>query len=130
MSPIRKPLLAWYDATAGELPWRRSRERYGIWVSEIMLQQTRVETVIPFYERFLEKYPTVETLAEARENAVLATGSGLGYYRRARLLHAGAREVVTRYGGKLPRDAAARRGLPGIGRYTAGATGSIAFGLE
>ena len=92
-----------------------------------MLQQTRVDTVIPYYERFLERFPTAEALADADEDTVLSQWSGLGYYRRARLLHAGVREVVDRYGGEVPEDAEARRALPGVGRYTAGAIGSIAF---
>jgi A/G-specific adenine glycosylase len=95
-----------------------------------MLQQTRVETVIPYYERFLQSFPTPEALAEADEDAVLSHWSGLGYYRRARLLQAGVREVVARYGGKVPEDAGHRLALPGIGRYTAGAIGSIAFDKE
>lgn len=127
---IRSALLDWYDRVARDLPWRRTRDPYAIWVSEIMLQQTRVETVIPYFERFMARFPSTEALAEATEDDVLATFSGLGYYRRARLLHAGVREVVARYGGEVPVDARERLGLPGIGRYTAGAIGSIAFGLE
>jgi A/G-specific adenine glycosylase len=92
-----------------------------------MLQQTRVDTVIPYFERFMARFPSPHALAEADEDAVLAAWSGLGYYRRARFLHAGAREVVEKYGGQVPASAAARRGLPGVGRYTAGAIGSIAF---
>jgi A/G-specific adenine glycosylase len=99
-------------------------------VSEIMLQQTRVETVIPYYERFMSRFPTAEALAAAHEDSVLAHWSGLGYYRRARLLHRGVREVVASYGGSVPEDAAARLALPGVGRYTAGAIGSIAFQKE
>lgn len=127
MDTIRRSLLRWYDRHARDLPWRRTRDPYAIWVSETMLQQTRVETVIPYFERFLERFPTVEALARAHEDAVLSQWSGLGYYRRARLLHAGAREVVSRYGGRVPEDPEARRALPGVGRYTAGAIGSIAF---
>lgn len=130
MRPIRKKLLRWYDGAARDLPWRRTRDPYAIWVSEVMLQQTRVETVIPYYERFLERFPTAGALAEADEDSVLSHWSGLGYYRRARLLHAGVREVVARYGGEVPEDADARRALPGVGRYTAGAIGSIAFDKE
>ena len=126
----RRALLAWYDENRRDLPWRRTRDPYAIWVSEIMLQQTRVETVVPYYERFLERFPTPADLAAAPEDEVLASWSGLGYYRRARLLHAGVREVVERYGGRVPEDASARRSLPGVGRYTAGAIGSIAFGRE
>ncbi len=127
MASLQQDLLRWYDRGARDLPWRCTRDPYAVWVSEIMLQQTRVETVIPYYERFLARFPTVRALAEADEDAVLSHWSGLGYYRRARLLHAGVREVVARYGGDVPEDVDARRDLPGIGRYTAGAIGSIAF---
>jgi len=130
MIAIRQKLLSWYDEAARDLPWRQTRDAYAIWVSEVMLQQTRVETVIPYYERFLASFPTPKDLAEANEDAVLSHWSGLGYYRRARLLHAGVREVVAQYGGKVPEDAEARRALPGVGRYTAGAIGSIAFEKE
>ena len=126
----RAALLEWYDANRRDLPWRRTSDPYAIWVSEIMLQQTRVETVIPYYERFLDRFGTPALLAAASEDEVLALWSGLGYYRRARMLHRGAREVVERYGGEVPAGAAERRGLPGVGRYTAGAIGSIAFGRE
>ena len=130
MAAIRQKLLGWYDDSARDLPWRQTRDPYSIWVSEVMLQQTRVETVIPYYQRFLESFPNLGALAEADEDAVLSHWSGLGYYRRARLLHAGVREVVARYGGQVPEDPEARRALPGVGRYTAGAIGSIAFGKE
>jgi A/G-specific adenine glycosylase len=130
MDAVRKKLLRWYDGAARDLPWRHTRDPYAIWVSEVMLQQTRVETVIPYYRRFLESFPTPGALAEADEDAVLSHWSGLGYYRRARLLHAGVREVVAQYGGRVPEDEEARRALPGVGRYTAGAIGSIAFGKE
>lgn len=123
----REALLRWFDAHKRELPWRGTRDPYAVWVSEVMLQQTRVETVIPYYHRFLERFPTPQALAEASEDEVLSRWSGLGYYRRARLLHAGVREVVERYGGRVPEDPQARRSLPGVGRYTAGAIGSIAF---
>ena len=124
----RAALLRWYDKTARVLPWRESGDPYHIWVSEIMLQQTRVETVIPYYERFIQRFPDTHTLAAASQDDVMQHWSGLGYYRRARMLHAGVREVVERYGGRVPEDADARRSLPGVGRYTAGAIGSIAFG--
>jgi len=130
MVSIRQKLLGWYDEAARDLPWRNTRDPYAIWVSEVMLQQTRVETVIPYYERFLASFPTPIDLAKADEDAVLSHWSGLGYYRRARLLHAGVREVVAQYGGQVPEDADARRALPGVGRYTAGAIGSIAFEKE
>lgn len=125
----RARLLAWYDAHARDLPWRRTRDPYAIWVSEVMLQQTRVEAVIPYYTRFLSRFPSAEALADASADEVLAHWSGLGYYRRARLLHEGARAVVRDHGGEVPRDPALRRALPGVGAYTAGAIGSIAFDL-
>jgi A/G-specific adenine glycosylase len=128
--PIRAALLRWYAGAKRDLPWRRTRDPYAIWVSEIMLQQTRVETVIPYYSRFLARFPDLRALAAANEDGVLSAWSGLGYYRRARLLHAGAREAVASHGAKVPEDAAARIALPGIGRYTAGAIGSIAFDRE
>jgi A/G-specific adenine glycosylase len=124
---LQETLLAWYEACRRDLPWRRTRDPYAIWVSEIMLQQTRVETVIPYYERFLGRFPTAMALAEAPPDDVLAAWSGLGYYRRARLLLAGAR-VVAAQGGAVPRDRAGLLEVPGIGRYTAGAIASIAFG--
>jgi len=130
MASVREKLLTWFDREGRDLPWRRTRDPYAIWVSEVMLQQTRVDTVIPYYERFMSSFPTAETLAEADEDIVLSHWSGLGYYRRARLLHRGVREVVAEYGGAVPEDAEARRGLPGVGRYTAGAIGSIAFDKE
>ena len=130
MALIRQKLLGWYDKAARDLPWRHTRDPYAVWVSEVMLQQTRVETVIPYFQRFLKSFPTPHALAEADEDTVLSHWSGLGYYRRARLLHAGVREVVAQYGGAVPEDWEARRALPGVGRYTAGAIGSIAFDKE
>ena len=124
---LRAGLLRWYDTNARDLPWRQTDDPYAIWVSEIMLQQTRVDTVIPYYERFIARFPTTRALATASEDEVLAAWSGLGYYRRARLLHAGVREVSQKHDGRVPRDPAARQALPGVGRYTAGAIGSIAF---
>jgi A/G-specific adenine glycosylase len=126
----RRALLRWYRRHRRRLPWRASRDPYAIWVSEIMLQQTRVETALRYYPRFLERFPTLESLARAPQSAVLARWSGLGYYSRARQLHDAARAVVARHGGRLPRDLAALRALPGIGRYTAGAIASIAFGAR
>lgn len=126
MARLHEDLLGWYDAERRDLPWRRTRDPYAIWVSEIMLQQTRVDTVVPYYERFLARFPTASALAEAPEDDVLALWSGLGYYRRARLLHAGARAVAER--GEVPRDREGLLAVPGIGRYTAGAVASIAFG--
>jgi A/G-specific adenine glycosylase len=127
---LRATLLAWYDEAKRDLPWRHTRDPYAVWVSEVMLQQTRVETVIPYWHRFLERFPTVAALAEASEDEVMAAWSGLGYYRRARLLHSGVREVHERYGGEVPAEPEARRALPGVGRYTAGALGSICFERE
>jgi A/G-specific adenine glycosylase len=124
---LQQTLLAWYAACRRDLPWRRTRDPYAIWVSEIMLQQTRVETVIPYYERFLARFPTAMALAEAPPDEVLAAWSGLGYYRRARLLLDGARTVAAS-GGAVPGDREALLRVPGIGRYTAGAIASIAFG--
>jgi A/G-specific adenine glycosylase len=129
VSDRRAELLAWYHVHKRDLPWRRTRDPYAIWVSEIMLQQTRVETVIPYYQRFMQRFPSARALADAPLDDVLAHWSGLGYYRRARLLHEGARAVVREHRGELPRDPLARRALPGIGAYTAGAIGSIAFDL-
>jgi A/G-specific adenine glycosylase len=127
---LRAPLLRWYARSKRDLPWRRTRDAYAIWVSEIMLQQTQVKTVLSYYERFLERFPDVATLSAATEEEVLASWSGLGYYRRARALRAGAQQVVERHGGRVPRDPTLLRELPGIGRYTAGAVSSIAFGAE
>lgn len=124
---VRARLLAWYDGNARDLPWRRTRDPYAIWVSEVMLQQTRVETVVPYYGRFLARFPDVRALAEATEDEVLSLWSGLGYYRRARLLHRGAKVVALHHDAHVPEDPALRAKLPGIGRYTAGAIGSIAF---
>ncbi|HET9951126.1 MAG TPA: A/G-specific adenine glycosylase [Candidatus Eisenbacteria bacterium] len=128
MTP-RAALLSWYRRHRRDLPWRRTRDPYAIWVSEIMLQQTRVETVIPFYERFLERFPTVGALARAPERDVLAAWSGLGYYRRARNLRAAAVAVTRDHGGRVPESVEALRSLPGIGAYTAAAVASIAFGI-
>ncbi|MBT8493679.1 MAG: A/G-specific adenine glycosylase [Deltaproteobacteria bacterium] len=128
LAAIRSAVLEFFARNARELPWRKNRDPYAIWVSEIMLQQTRVATVIPYFERWLERFPTVHSLASAELDDVLASWSGLGYYSRARNLHKGAREAVARYGGELPASADELRTLPGIGRYTAGAIASQAFG--
>jgi A/G-specific adenine glycosylase len=125
---LRAQLLAWYDVHARELPWRATHDPYRVWLSEIMLQQTRVAAVIAHYREFLRRFPSVEKLARAREASVLAAWSGLGYYRRARMLHATARVVVRELGGKFPETAEGLRELPGVGRYTAAAIASIAFG--
>ena len=129
LEPHRRALLAWFDTHARDLPWRKSRDPYAIWVSEVMLQQTRVETVIPYFERFMTRFPTARALAEATDDDVLSHWSGLGYYRRARLLMAGVRELVATYGGEVPRDPVAIRALPGVGAYTAGAISSVAYDL-
>lgn len=126
-SALRASLLRWYRAHRRDLPWRRTRDPYAIWVSEIMLQQTRVETVIPFYERFLTRFPTVAALAKAREPDVLAAWSGLGYYARARNLHAAAGAVAREHAGRVPREPEALRALPGVGPYSAAAITSVAF---
>ncbi len=120
-------VLAWYRAEHRALPWRLTRDPYRIWVSEVMLQQTRVEAVIPHYENFLGRYPTLATLAEASADAVLASWAGLGYYRRVRMLHAASKRVVSDHGGEWPRSYSQMRALPGVGDYTAAAVASIAF---
>jgi len=122
-------LVAWYARARRDLPWRRSQDPYRVWVSEVMLQQTQVERVRDFFGRFLERFPTVQSLAAGDEQDVLRLWEGLGYYRRARQLQAAARQISTSHGGTFPRTAAELRGLPGIGRYTAGAILSIAFDL-
>jgi A/G-specific adenine glycosylase len=121
-------LLRWYDSNRRDLPWRRTADPYCIWLSEIMLQQTRVGAVLEHYRLFLERFPTVRHLARAREQSVLAMWSGLGYYRRARNLHAAAKVIVTEYDGRCPDTYEALLDLPGVGRYTAAAIASIAFG--
>jgi A/G-specific adenine glycosylase len=124
---LRRLLLAWYRDNRRDLPWRLTRDPYAIWISESMLQQTRVETVIPYYRRFLERFPDVDSLAGADLEDVLGLWAGLGYYSRARNLHRAAQSVVAEHGGALPSDPTALRALPGVGRYTAGAVASIAF---
>jgi A/G-specific adenine glycosylase len=124
---IRRRLLRWYDRAKRDLPWRGQRDPYRVWVSEIMLQQTRVVVVIPYYERFISRFPTVRDLARAQESEVLARWSGLGYYRRARMLHQAAKQVLEEHGGRLPASATLLRQLAGIGRYTAAAIASICF---
>jgi A/G-specific adenine glycosylase len=124
---FRWRLLEWFDRHKRDLPWRQNRDPYRVWLSEVMLQQTRVAAVVDHYRRFLRRFPTIGKLAAARESSVLAAWSGLGYYRRARMLHAAAKQIVKAHGGRLPESAKDLRGLPGIGRYTAAAIASIVF---
>jgi A/G-specific adenine glycosylase len=125
---IRASLLRWFLRHARSLPWRQAKSSYEIWLSEIMLQQTRIATVIPYYEVFLRAFPTVERLAAAPLERVLELWSGLGYYRRARHLHLAARAMVEKHGGRFPQDFKQARHLPGVGDYTARAVLSIAYG--
>ena len=125
--PLAASLLAWYDVHARVLPWRSHPSPYRTWVSEVMLQQTQVDTVMPYYERWMERFPTLESLAAANQMEVLQVWEGLGYYSRARNLHKAAQVVVEKYSGNLPEDIKILLSLPGIGRYTAGAILSIAF---
>ena len=124
---VQSALLTWYPSHARDLPWRRTRDPYRIWVSEVMLQQTRVETVLRYYETFLERFPSLEHLSDAPIDDVLKTWEGLGYYRRARNLHCAAAQCIAAYGG-MPPDHAAFHRLPGVGAYTAAAVWAIAFG--
>lgn len=125
---LRRALLAWFRRHKRDLPWRRTRDPYRIWLSEVMLQQTQVATATPYYERFVRRFPDVAALADAPLDDVLAEWAGLGYYRRARLLHAGAQAVVRDHGGVVPSDPASFGALPGVGRYTMGAVLSLGFG--
>ncbi len=127
LGTFRRTLLRWYDQHRRDLPWRETRDPYPIWLSEIMLQQTRVAAVLDRYRVFLERFPSVQALAAASEESVLAAWSGLGYYRRARMLHQCARQILEQYGGHFPRSSESLLALPGIGRYTAAAIASIAF---
>ena len=136
-APIEKPrkvsgaagrLLDWYRPRRRSVPGRNESDPYRIWVAEVMAQQTRISTVIPYYEAFVDRFPDVETLAASSLDEVLKAWEGLGYYGRARNLHRAAREVQARYGGRLPEEVGTLRSLPGIGAYTAGAIASIAFG--
>jgi A/G-specific adenine glycosylase len=126
---VRRALLRWFRKHRRPLPWRLNQDPYRVWVSEIMLQQTQIATVIPFYERFLRTFPTVTSLARAPLERVLELWSGLGYYRRARQLHAAARKIVAEYGGSFPRLLEQAKSLPGVGSYTAAAVLSIAYGV-
>ncbi|MGH9756149.1 MAG: A/G-specific adenine glycosylase, partial [Candidatus Acidiferrales bacterium] len=124
---MQRQLLAWFRAHKRDLPWRRSKNPYRIWIAEIMLQQTRIAVVLPYYRRFLRRFPGVESLARAREAEVLKMWSGLGYYSRARNLHRAARQIVTHHSGNFPRALEDALALPGIGTYTAAAVLSIAY---
>lgn len=124
---LRRTLRRWFDRARRDLPWRRTRDPYAVWLSEVMLQQTQVATVVDYFHRFTAAFPTIADLAAAPEREVLRLWEGLGYYRRARQLHRAAATIVERHGGAFPDDPAAVRDLPGIGRYTAGAILSIAF---
>src|SRR5687768_11887854 len=125
---LQTDLLDWYDLHAADLPWRENSDPYRVWLSEIMLQQTQVETVKPYFARFLTAFPTVSDLAAAPLSDVLKLWEGLGYYSRARNLHQAAQTVVSDFGGKFPKTVDGLLFLPGVGRYTAGAIASIAFG--
>lgn len=129
-TPFTQKILAWYALNARALPWRGHPDPYAIWVSEIMLQQTRVETVLPYFRRWLEQFPTITALAASHQHDVLNAWEGLGYYSRARNLHRAARIIVEQHDGHLPQEAGALTELPGIGRYTAAAISSIAFGRD
>ncbi len=129
LSRIVEPLLAWYEKESRDLPWRKSKDPYAIWVSEIMLQQTRVEAVKPYFARFMTEFPTIKHLAEADETRLLKLWEGLGYYSRARNLKKAAETVVCEYGGRLPCSYDALLSLSGVGTYTAGAIASIAFNI-
>ncbi len=130
LHPLTKALLRWYGGHARALPWRGSLDPYAVWVSEIMLQQTRVETVLPYYERWMRRFPTVQALARASQERVLAAWEGLGYYGRARNLHRAARRLVAEHAGRLPTTIEGLQRLPGIGRYTAAAIAAFAFGAD
>jgi A/G-specific adenine glycosylase len=124
---LQMRLLEWFRAQRRDLPWRASRDPYRIWVAEVMLQQTRIAAVMPYYQRFLDRFPNVESLAQARQAEVLKLWSGLGYYSRARNLHAAAQQIVAQHGAQIPRELSAALELPGIGVYTAAAVLSIAY---
>jgi A/G-specific adenine glycosylase len=130
LARFRKNLLAWFSQFQRDLPWRRSKDPYRIWLSEIMLQQTRVATAIPYYERFLERFPNVHALAETPEEEVLRHWSGLGYYSRARNLQESAQQIVARHNGVFPATEAEALALPGVGKYTAAAILSMAYGQQ
>ena len=130
LAAFRRGLLAWYRRAGRDLPWRRTRDPYEILVSEVMLQQTQVKRVLEYYPRFLARYPTADELAGASESAVREAWEGLGYYRRAANLQRAARQVAEQHGGRFPETPEELERLPGIGRYTAGAVASFAFGAD
>src|SRR5687768_9236263 len=130
LSALHASLIEWFRVHKADLPWRRTHDAYAIWLSEIMLQQTQVATVIPYFERFLARFPTVDALAEAPIDDILKLWEGLGYYSRARNLHRAAQVVSREMGGQFPRTAEALLALPGVGRYTAGAIASLAFNQD
>lgn len=130
MSPIARKLLRWYAARRRKLPWRRRPRPYAVWVAEIMAQQTRLESMLPYYRRWMRRFPSLRALARSSEQDVLAMWEGLGYYSRARNLRRAAQLVMRQHGGRLPRGIDQLRALPGIGRYTAGAIASLAFGAD
>jgi len=127
LAPLRRNLLAWYRANRRDFPWRRGRDPYRIWLAEIMLQQTRIAAVLPYYERFLDRFPNIRDLARARESEVLKYWAGLGYYSRARNLHRAAKQIIQHHGAQFPQDLKRALALPGIGHYTAAAILSIAY---
>lgn len=130
LSAVHQALIAWFEANKADLPWRRTRDPYSIWVSEIMLQQTQVSTVVPYFERFLARFPTLQDLAAAPLDAVLKHWEGLGYYSRARNLHRAAQHIMSFHKGRVPEQLPELLALPGVGRYTAGAIASLAFGAD
>ncbi len=130
MARFSDRILEWYACNGRKLPWRGNTDPYAVWISEIMLQQTRVEAVIPYFKRWMKQFPTIRKLVASSEQNVLSLWEGLGYYSRARRLYHAAGIVIRDYGGELPQDLAGLRNLPGIGRYTAGAIASIAFGMD
>ena len=130
LSALHAALLAWFARVRADLPWRHRDDPYAVWVSEVMLQQTQVATVVPYYKRFLARFPNVQALAAAPIDEVLRLWQGLGYYRRAHMLHRAAQIVVAEHGGQLPRDPRTLQKLPGVGRYTAGAVASLAYGVD
>lgn len=127
---LNESLIQWYKENQRDLPFRQSRDPYAIWVSEIMAQQTRIDSMLPYYKRWMERWPSIEALASAEIGEILSVWQGLGYYNRARKLHEGAKKVVLEYGGRLPADVKELEKIPGIGFYTAGAIASIAYGIR